>query len=121
MSQPGVWIAIAIIAVLIVIALAYAFRRRRDTETLRSRFGTAYDDTVREAGGNRARAEEELRRRAERVRHYDIRPLSAAERDRFSEDWRAIQSMFVDRPEEAVRRADKVIGEVMGARGYPVG
>ena len=32
-----------------------------------------------------------------------------------------VQARFVDDPREAVTEADRLVGEVMAARGYPVG
>ena len=120
MDQIGIWIAVAVIVVLAVVAFAFVMQRRRQTRLMREKFGPEYDYAVKKVGSV-DRAEAELRARAERVRQYDIRPLSAAERDRFVHDWRTIQGMFVDQPQVAVERADKVIGDVMQARGYPVG
>jgi hypothetical protein len=121
MDQSGLWIAVAVVAVLVVIAIAFVMSRRRRSQAIREKFGPEYDYAVKRAGGDASRAETELRARADRVEQYHIRPLSAAERDRYAQDWRAIQSMFVDQPDVAIQRADKVIGEVMRTRGYPVG
>ncbi|MBC9724087.1 hypothetical protein [Streptomyces sp. TRM68367] len=57
-----------------------------------------------------------LRRR--RVRE---RPLAVAERARFEARWTAVQERFVDSPREAVGEADRLLGEVAVARGYPDG
>ena len=40
--------------------------------------------------------------------------------DRFSAAWRNVQAKFVDEPHTAVLDADRLIGEVMRGRGYPV-
>ncbi len=121
MNPNILWVVVAVIAVLIIAALVYVANRQRQSKLIRDKFGPEYDYAVKKAGGDTAHAEAELRERAARVEQYRIRPLSATERDRFSQDWRAIQSMFVDQPEIAVQKADKMIGEVMHARGYPVG
>jgi hypothetical protein len=71
--------------------------------------------------GNVMRAEAALAEREKRVERLHIRPLSADEAARFGEAWRAIQARFVDDPRGAVTDADKVVGEVMHARGYPLG
>jgi hypothetical protein len=39
----------------------------------------------------------------------------------FSDEWRRVQAQFVDDPANAVTQADRLVGEAMTARGYPVG
>jgi glutathione S-transferase len=39
--------------------------------------------------------------------------LSAEQSGRFTEEWHAIQASFVDRPQEAVERADALVADVM--------
>ena len=111
---------IAILAIVVVVALfAWATQRRR-SDQLRRRFGPEYERTVGSARDKRE-GESELRARQERVDALEIRPLDRATRDRYVERWREVQAMFVDDPGNAVDQADKLIGEVMRARGYPVG
>jgi hypothetical protein len=50
----------------------------------------------------------------------DIRPLSVSECKRNLADWSAVQSKFVDEPDQAVVDADRLIIEVMQIRAYPV-
>jgi hypothetical protein len=50
-----------------------------------------------------------------------IRPLSPEDAQQFAEGWRTVQAQFVDDPRGAVTQADRLVGEVMHARGYPVG
>ena len=57
--------------------------------------------------------------RAEAALH--VRDLTNDERRRFSNEWQRVQSRFVDQPAAAVDQADRLIGEVMQLRGYPVG
>src|SRR5262249_50034902 len=59
--------------------------------------------------------------RAERVAALHIRPLSAEQSARYAETWRTVQTRFVDDPENAIRDADRLCGDVMESRGYPVG
>jgi len=87
---------------------------------LRKRFGPEYDRVISERGDAR-QAESELAARQKRVDTFDIRPLEAAERDHFIDAWRATQARFVDAPAEAINDADRLVSEVMQARGYPVG
>ncbi|HEX3580686.1 MAG TPA: hypothetical protein VH087_02915 [Thermoanaerobaculia bacterium] len=113
------WIAGAIVAALVIILAISAGMRRSRSERLRDHFGSEYDRTVR-AAGSRSAAEEQLVSRAEEVKTFDIRPLSAAERDRYTSDWTRIEQQFVNRPTTAVVEADELITDVMRTRGYPM-
>jgi hypothetical protein len=109
---------VAVIVVLLVVVGWLLFERRRSTE-LRSTFGPEYERTV-EDTGSRREAESELRQRRERVQALDIRPLATADRDRYANEWRQVQALFVDEPRAAIDDADELIGRVMQDRGYPV-
>jgi hypothetical protein len=114
-------IAIVIAAALVVAALAWLYARRRRTTTagLRRRFGPEYEQTVREQGSAR-KAEAQLADRQKRVATLEIRDLDPAERERFSGQWHALQSRFVDDPQGAVTDADALVSSLMQTRGYPV-
>ena len=115
--NPIVWV---LIGVVIVIALAaYFMYRQRRTATLREHFGEEYDRTVDTAGG-KAKAEAELNERQERVAKLDIRALDERERVEFSREWRNVKAVFVESPVEAVHHADRLLAEIMKARGYPM-
>lgn len=111
---------IIILAVVIValIVIAWAIVRKRRTDTLRRRFGPEYERTVREQGPGKGEAV--LLERKQRVEKFSIRPLGAAERERFISEWRSVQSRFVDDPKGAVTEADNLVARVMQARGYPI-
>ena len=111
-------IVIAAAIVLLGVVLWAAMQKRR-TNTLRSQFGDEYDRTV-ESEGKRAKAEAALEERAERVAKLEIRPLDPRERDAAIKDWRETKALFVDSPVEAVHRADRVLADIMAARGYPM-
>ena len=116
---------IAIFAAVVVVLAAgiaiWFFMRKRRTAGFRSQFGEAeYARTLKE-GGNRRQAEAELDKRADRVEGLHIRPLSSGDRARFVESWGRIQARFVDGPGSAVADADRLLGDVMSTRGYPVG
>ena len=106
-------------AAVIAAAVVFAVRRRR-TEQLRTRFGPEYDRTVHEAR-TVAQGEAMLVERQQRVERLHIRPLSTEDAHRFSQAWRDVQTRFVDDPNRAIVDADRLVGEVMRARGYPVG
>jgi hypothetical protein len=113
----------AILLIVVIGALAVAmifFLQKRRSEKLRKHFGPEYDRTV-ESIGDKRRAENELQSREKRVESLHIRELKNEERLRFSEEWRIVQSRFVDEPSRAVEEADILVRRVMEARGYPVG
>src|SRR5262245_19169784 len=114
MNQQQLMIVILVVAVVlalaVVIAAAVTIRDRRSYR-LRPRYGPEYDRTVRDAGDVR---------RAEATRLH-ITPLTAEQARRFSDEWQQVQARFVDEPAGAVLQADRLIGDIMQARGYPVG
>jgi hypothetical protein len=112
-------ILVAIAFLVIGGLLAMAVMRFQRSRRLRERFGPEYERVVHEAGDKR-KAESELEARLAHVEALDIRPLTADEINRFSLDWQSTQAEFVDEPLDAVRKADKLIREVMKNRGYPV-
>jgi hypothetical protein len=114
-----------ILAVVLILAAAAAIlaawtHRKRQSLRLKNRFGGEYERTVERAGGQ-SKAEAELRQREARVAKLDIRPLPAEEARRFSQAWKGLQGRFVDNPKGAVAQADKLVRELMIARGYPMG
>jgi hypothetical protein len=113
-------IVIAVAIALAIAAGAWIFLRKRRSERLRSRFGPEYDRLI-DQEGDRRRAEAALQDREKRVKRYNIRPLTTHEFDRFSRAWIEEQARFVDHPQKAVANADLLVGEVMIARGYPMG
>lgn len=112
-------IILAVVALVVIGLLAVAMKRFQRTKRLRDRFGPEYDRAVDQLGDKR-RAEEELEARLEHVQNLNIRALSAEEVNRFALEWQETQTEFVDRPLGAVQKANRLIREVMNARGYPV-
>ncbi len=112
-------IAIAVAVVAIAVIAALALTRRRHRVHLKERFGPEYDRTLHETGSP-ARAEATLENRERRVATYNIRPLAHEDAGRYAESWRRVQARFVDDPRGAVGDADRLIGDVMQARGYPM-
>ena len=94
------------------------FMRNR-SRRLQSRFGPEYQRTLAETG-SKLKAESKLEKIEKRVDKYSIRPLSVSERDRYVQEWRAIQTLFVDDPSRAFIEADHLLVQVMTVRGYPV-
>jgi hypothetical protein len=112
------WIVIAL-GVLVVIASAWLGMDRRRSRQLEEKFGPEYGRTVRERGDRRA-AESELRDREQERERLEIKPLSERQRETYGREWRQVQADFVDNPSGAVAEADRLVAEVMRARGYPV-
>jgi hypothetical protein len=108
------------VGLLILIGLlAWAMTRRRHTQQLQEKFGPEYDYTI-DRTGNRRKAEAELEEREKRVEAMEIQELAPEEHARYLDAWRETQAAFVDEPGEAVREANRLIKEVMQARGFPV-
>jgi len=118
MNTQLLW-GIVIVAAAVAV-IAWLLLRKRRTERLRDRFGPEYDRAVRDKGEVR-KAEAALEARQARVARLHIRPLESADAARFSREWRSVQALFVDDPKAAITNADRLVGEVMHARGYPVG
>ena len=112
-------IILIIVAICAVALSAWMFFEKKRTQRLRAKFGPEYDRMV-EASGRRP-AEATLEERAKRVEKMPIRALRNEERDQFAERWRKEQALFVDDPRLAVENADRLVIEVMRARGYPMG
>lgn len=115
-----VLIALVIVIAVVLIAAAYFVMRRRNSQHLKQKFGPEYDRTVQMQGDPR-RAESVLLEREKRVGKFSLRALSPADRERYGEEWTAVQRRFVDDPSGAVTQADKLVNAVMAARGYPIG
>jgi hypothetical protein len=116
MSPELTWIII--ITAVVLASVAWYVVNQRRTEHLRERFGPEYERTAREMGGVR-KAEAALQERERRVKRLNIRPLAPDDSARFNSEWRDIQRRFVDDPIGATAQADRLVGEVMLARGYP--
>ena len=114
-----VWIVIVAAVVIAVLAVAWFALTSRRRRGLQERFGPEYDHAV-ETTGDRRTAESQLREREQLHERLDVRELTPAARDRYFEQWRAVQVRFVDTPGEAVREADTLVQQVMRDRGYPV-
>jgi hypothetical protein len=117
MSTSAV-VAIVVVVIAAVIGIAWLAVNQR-SKRLRERFGPEYTRTLGETG-SKTRAEATLEKLQKRVEHYKITPLSSDARARFVASWHKIQSRFVDDPRGALTEADKLIQEIMSARGYPM-
>jgi len=114
------WIIALAAAVIVIVAVGiwlYVRQRRSTTADLRQKFGPEYDRAVLAHG---SKAEAKLADREKRVDKLNIRDLDAMEHERYSKQWQAVQSRFVDSPKGAVAEADDLVCSVMKVRGYPV-
>ncbi|MEV6193703.1 hypothetical protein AB0M19_15070 [Streptomyces sp. NPDC051920] len=119
--STGVIIALIIVAALAVVAAALTLRARRPPggRALRRRFGPEYDRTVARHDGDTQAAERDLNERVKQHGALRELPLEPAARERYAAGWTAAQERFVDSPREAVAEADRLLGELAGARGFP--
>ncbi len=113
------WAIILIVAAVLAAAglAGWLYMERRRTSRLRAQSGPESARTVRDWH----RAERDLESRGQRAQRLEIRSLGREERERFIRAWRADQERFVDEPKEAVFEADRLVTDVMRARGYPMG
>ena len=118
MSTTAIAIIVAVIAIAAV-AGAWFYMQSRRRVHLRERFGPEYEETVHRVGDSR-RAEATLAERERRVEKYKIRPLSPEDKVHYGEAWRHVQALFVDDPNGAIIEADRLVNDVMTARGYPM-
>lgn len=112
-------VPVLIVIVAIIVIAALLVTRRRKTQHLKEHFGPEYDRALRERG-NPKLAEAELAERERRVHSLSIHSLSPGARDKYAQEWDAVQRRFVDEPAVAVNEADNLVNRVMSSRGYPM-
>src|SRR5262245_1857332 len=117
-DQMQMRLAVVVVAALVAIAV-WVLMKRRKTAALRARFGPEYDRLL-QSTKSPAEAERELLQRQRRVESFQLRALPREDAERYAGSWRTVQARFVDDPRTAVNEADRLIEEVMRARGYPV-
>jgi hypothetical protein len=119
MDPKLITLAAVVILIVAVLALVYVRKRRSTAVDLRQKFGPEYERAVLKHGSER-KAEAKLADRAKRVEKLTIRDLDPMERERFSNQWGAVQSRFIDSPKGAVAEANDLVSSLMKTRGYPV-
>jgi hypothetical protein len=117
MDPKIITLAVAVVVIIAVAVWLYMRKRRNTTAVLRKKFGPEYDRAVLTHG---SKAEGNLSDREKRMEKLNIRDLDPTEHERYSRQWQAVQSRFVDSPKGAVSEADDLVSSVMKARGYPV-
>lgn len=115
------WIFIAVLVVVAVLAIAAGLwvSRRKRSARLKEQFGPEYDRTVGELGEPRA-AEAELVARQKKRKKLDIVSLTPEARQEHAALWAKVQTDFVEDPQDAVGRAERLVTRVMRERGYPI-
>jgi hypothetical protein len=112
-------IAIGIGVAVLLVLIGWLVERKRKSQRLKERFGPEYDRVLLQQGDAK-HAEAVLAEREKRVQKFTIRHLPAADRERYAQEWAAVQRRFVDDPAMAVMEADSLVTAVMAARGYPM-
>jgi hypothetical protein len=114
-------LALSLVAVVVVLVavVAVIFGRRRRSAKLKEKFGPEYDRLVSQYGDPQ-RAETVLSEREKRVSQLKLHTLPGTEQNRYLQQWTFVQKQFVDDPRGAVNEADRLVADVMNARGYPM-
>jgi len=99
--------------------IAWYITRKRRSHKLREKFDPEYNYTLNKAEDQR-KTEEIPEGRENRVTNLDILALNENETGHFNEEWTEIQTGFEDDPSKTVEEANRLITEVMIARGFPV-
>ena len=112
---------LGVVALMALLALAaWIGQRRKQSGRLQQRFGSEYARTV-DHLGSRDKAEAELLDREKRVERLHIVALSPQDAARYAQEWKLLQSRFVDSPRGTLADADRLVRELMLQRGYPRG
>jgi len=119
--DPKLIVLVAVLILILAIAAVLYVRKRKITSAaLREKFGPEYQRAVLVHGSER-KAEATLPDREKRVeKNLSLRDLDPMERERYLEEWKYVQSRFVDSPKEAIAEADDLVSALMNTRGYPI-
>jgi hypothetical protein len=118
-TQQLIIIGIVVLVVIVAILLIVSARKRKQREELRSRYGQEYDRTVRERGSKRA-AVKDLQEREALHSELALHDLNEADRDLVRRHMASLQYRFVEDPDDVMLSTQRVMTEVLRARGYPV-
>jgi len=119
--DPKLIVLVAVLILILAIAAVLYVRKRKITSAaLREKFGPEYQRAVLVHGSER-KAEATLPDREKRVeKNLSLRDLDPMERERYLEEWKYVQSRFVDSPKDAIAEADDLVSALMNTRGYPI-
>jgi hypothetical protein len=111
------WIVVvAAVAVALLLVLALVRIRRRRAH-LKEQFGPEYMRAVSDVGTSDA--ERRLGGIEQTREELDLRPLPAAARERYLDEWRQTESRFVNDPRDSARAAEGLVLRALEERGYP--
>lgn len=123
LTQPPALYAVLAVAVVVIALIVWGVvassRARRERTDLRERYGAEFDRAVSEHG-NRRGAVSDLRARESEYEMLNLRDLNDADLDLVRRHMAAAQFRFVEDPADALLRVERVMTEVLRARGYPV-
>lgn len=111
-------IVITLIVVILLAALAITAWNGYKLSKLRASFGPEYEQLTKQHGSKRA-ADRELQRRRQLHSRLTLQPITSEDHDHFAESWKHLQGTFIDDPRLALASAEKLVGKVLDARGYP--
>ena len=113
------WVLVALVlltVVFVAVVLASARATRRRTAN-----GSASKSGSGSASGSTTGSRTDIDLRDQQRRHIDLRALSDVARNRYVEEWLAIQERSVENPVQSVIDAETLLSQVLVERGYPGG
>ncbi len=115
--STAAWVLLAVVVLTFGVLMTLQRNRRRN-DRLEARYGPEYHRLA--EASSPSEVAREIRRREKRLALFHVRPLTDPERQRYATDWEQTQARFVDDPAGAVIEADRLVLELMTARGYPM-
>ena len=119
MTSDNLMVIVIALALIAAAAAAWMYFQRQRETRVKQRFGPEFDRAVKETGAP-AKAVATLEDRVRRVEKFKIRKLTPDQARSLDREWQRVQGMFVDDPDGAVDAADRLVAQVMSARGYPI-
>lgn len=107
-----------VVAIITALVLAPPVPQAR-SGSLRDRFGPELDRVTDQHHGDTKAAERELKARVRRFGNLRLLSLTATAREQYAAQWADLQGQFVDCPGAAVAKANRLLGQLAVARGYP--
>ena len=118
-SQITLIAAITLVVLLCLVAAwaVWSSMKKKRAQKLHEKFGPEYDAARQRYG---QQTDTKLEERIKRVQQLNVRPLTREQGERFEMAWRTAMSRFIDDPALAVAEADRLVKDIMEARGYPI-
>jgi len=120
MDNQTILIVGVVVLGLVILAVVWAASkaaRKRRARNLQEKFGSEYEAAQERYG---PRADTVLSERIKRVQRLNLRPLTREQCVRYEGAWSGAQAHFLDDPALAVAEADRLIKDMLLARGYPL-